>query len=111
MNHLTTTPAELARLLAAEPALSLIDVRDPDEFAKVHAAPARNLPLPDLSTAALSLAGHRDHAAPIYLICQTDRRATAAAGRLAAAGFTQPIVVLGGTLAWVAAGLPIVRGE
>ena len=106
----TITPSELARVLAANPGRTVLDVRTPAEFAEAHATPARNLPLPDVSTTALAAAGHSDPAAPVYLICQTDRRATIAADTLAAAGFKQPVVVVGGTVAWIAAGLPLVRG-
>ena len=110
MNHTTITPSELARVLAANSGRTVLDVRTPAEFAEVHATPARNLPLPNVSTAALAAMGHCDPAAPVYLLCQTDRRATAAADALAAAGFKQPIVVIGGTVAWIAARLPQVRG-
>jgi rhodanese-related sulfurtransferase len=110
MSHATLTPAELARELAAAPGRTVLDVRTPAEFAEVHATPARNLPLPDVSAASLAAIGHTDPAAPVYLLCQTDRRATAAADTLAAAGFKQPVVITGGTVAWAAAGLPVVRG-
>lgn len=110
MSHLTTTPVELARILADKPGVALFDVRTATEFAELHVASARNLPLSAISAATLAVAGHRDLAAPIYLICRTDRRATAAADKLAADGFRQPIVVLGGTDAWAAAGLPVARG-
>ncbi len=110
MSHTTITPAELARKLTASPGSTVLDVRTPAEFAEVHATPARNLPLPDVSAAALIASGHVDLAAPVYLLCQTDRRATSAADKLAAEGFKQPVVVVGGTMAWIAAGLPLVRG-
>jgi rhodanese-related sulfurtransferase len=110
MSHATLTPAELAGLLAATPGLTVLDVRSPAEFSAAHATPARNLPLPDLSPAALAAAGHADPAAPVYLLCQSGRRALAAADRLAAVGFKRPVVVLGGTEAWLAAGLPAVHG-
>ena len=111
MNHATITAAELARELSTAPNCMVIDVRTPAEFAEVHAAPARNLPLPDVSTAALAAAGHTDRTAPVYLLCQTGRRALAAADRLAGEGFAKPVVVTGGTEAWLAAGLPAVRSH
>lgn len=110
MSHSTVSPAELARALANAPGRTVLDVRTPAEFAEVHAVPARNLPLPDVSASALAAAGHTDRTAPVYLLCQTGHRAVAAADQLAAAGFTQPVVVTGGTEAWLAAGLPVVRG-
>jgi len=110
MSHATVTAAELLRELSANPTRTFLDVRTPAEFAEVHASPARNLPLPDVSAVALAAAGHSDPKAPVYLICQTDRRAAAAADKLTSAGFTQAIVVAGGTAGWLAAGLPVVRG-
>jgi len=110
MSHLTITPAELARELTTSPGRTVLDVRTPAEFAEMHATPARNLPLPDVSAATVAAAGHSDLAAPVYLVCQTGVRAAAVADKLAAAGFKQPVVVAGGTVAWIAAGLPLVRG-
>lgn len=48
---------------------------------------------------------------PVYLICRTGRRAAKAAEKLAAEGFDQGVVVEGGIAAWIAAGLPVERGE
>ena len=111
MNHATITATELARELGTAPHRTVLDVRTPAEFAEVHIARARNQPLPDVSVAALIAAGHTDRTTPIYLLCQTGRRALAAADRLAREGFAQPVVVTGGTEAWIAAGLPAVRGS
>jgi rhodanese-related sulfurtransferase len=107
----TITPAEISVRLAAEPGLTLIDVRTPAEFAELRAAPARNLPLPDVSPATLAALGHADPAAPVYLLCQSGKRAESACARLTAAGFAKAVVVSGGTEAWAAAGLPVVQGS
>lgn len=110
MSHTAITAAELSRALAASPALTVLDVRSPAEFAQVHAVPARNLALGDLSSVSLASAGHTDPDAPVYLLCQSGRRAEAAADKLTSLGFKQPVVVTGGTEAWLAAGLPAVHG-
>jgi rhodanese-related sulfurtransferase len=110
MSHATITPSELARTLYSAPASTVIDVRTPGEFAEARAVPARNLPLPDVSKAGLASLGHSDTDAPVYVLCQSGRRAVAASDKLAAAGFRQPVVVTGGTEAWIAAGLPVVVG-
>ena len=110
MSHVTLSPVELAGLLSTQSGLAVIDVRTPAEFAEVHATPARSLPLPDVSAAALAKLGHADTAAPVYLLCKSGRRAVTAADTLAAQGFTRPVVITGGTDAWLAAGLPVVRG-
>ncbi|MEY4489261.1 MAG: hypothetical protein RIQ79_1769 [Verrucomicrobiota bacterium] len=111
MSYSTLVPADFARLLSVTPGLTLIDVRSPAEFAEVHATSAQNLPLVDLSPAALSALGHGDVSAPVYLLCQSGKRACAAADKLSAAGYKQPVVIAGGTEAWLAAGLPVARGE
>lgn len=110
MPHATLHPAELAGTLASNPGLTVIDVRSPAEFAAAHATVARNVPLPDVCHAALAAAGHLDPATPVYLLCQSGRRAQAAADKLVTLGYQKPVVITGGTDAWLAAGLPAVRG-
>ncbi|MBC8009612.1 MAG: rhodanese-like domain-containing protein, partial [Burkholderiales bacterium] len=98
---------DLAARLATEPGLTVIDVRTPAEFAELHAQPALSLPLPDVSPAALTALGHTDAAAPVYVLCQSGKRAESACSRLGTAGFTRAMVVTGGTDAWHAAGMPV----
>ncbi len=104
------SPAELAARLAQDSGLTVIDVRTPGEFAELHAAPAKNIPLPDLTPSTLADAGHHAPDAPVYVLCQSGARAAKACERLAGAGFDHAVLVSGGTEAWVAAGLPVVRG-
>lgn len=106
----TLSPRALAELLTHNPACTVVDVRTPGEYATAHATPARNLPLPDLSPAALAALGHRDQAAPVYLLCHHGPRAEAAARQLAQLGYQYPVIITGGTAAWLAAGLPAVHG-
>jgi len=101
----TITPSELQKLLATQPDLAVLDVRTPVEYAEVHARPARNIPLSELRPD--GLAERKDR--PIYLLCQSGTRASKAAEQLSLAGYAQPIVVEGGTSAWIKAGLPIER--
>lgn len=109
MNTSSIAPHELEARLSADPGALLVDVRSPAEFAEVHAARAKNLPLPDATPEALAALGHAGEA-PVYVICQSGKRAEAACARLRAAGLGRALVVTGGTEAWVAAGLPVVRG-
>jgi rhodanese-related sulfurtransferase len=102
----TISPAELQEILATQPASPVIDVRTPVEFAEVHVPQARNVPLDELKPASLSL--RKDH--PVYLLCRSGQRATKAAEEFAKDGYSQPIVVEGGTLAWTEANLPVTRG-
>ena len=107
----TITPPELNKLLAAEADLFLVDVRAPWEHAEVHVSQARNVPLAGLRSKVLLDSGRLPKDRPVYLICRTGRRAAKAAQKLAAEGLDQGVVVEGGTDAWIAAGLPVKRGE
>ena len=102
----TITPAELQAILVAAPAATVLDVRTPVEFAEVHVPPARSIPLDQLNPATLTVAKDQ----PVFLLCRSGQRATKAAEKLAAAGFVNPVVIAGGTLAWIDAGLPVTRG-
>jgi len=99
----------LSRLTSAEKAL-IIDVRTPVEFNEVHAARAVNVPLDRLNVEALTQVGGAALTQPVYLLCRGGQRATQAAEKLRSFGYTHPVVIDGGTLAWIAAGLPVVRG-
>jgi rhodanese-related sulfurtransferase len=103
----TISPIELQNLLAAQPGLPLLDVRTPVEFAEVHVPQARNIPLDELQPGALQFSKDQ----PVYLLCRSGQRATKAAEKFAKAGFVQPVVITGGTLAWIDANLPVTRGQ
>jgi rhodanese-related sulfurtransferase len=98
----TITPAALGKLLGELPDAEIIDVRTSLEFTEVHATGAKNLPLDTLNPADISTEK------PVYLLCRSGQRATKAAEKLSPSH--QPIVVEGGTLAWIDAGLPVIRG-
>lgn len=101
----TISPIELQNLLAIKPDLLLLDVRTPVEFAEVHVTQARNVPLDQLLPGAVQV--QKDQA--VFLLCRSGQRPTKAAEKLAKQGFVAPIVVEGGTLAWMAANLPVTR--
>lgn len=107
----TITAQELNQRLAAKPGLALVDVRTPVEYAEVHVPQARLEPLDRLDPQALAKSGAVSKDEPVYLLCRSGQRATKAAEKFAAEGFSEPIVVEGGTLAWVEAGLPVERNE
>jgi rhodanese-related sulfurtransferase len=104
---MTISPVELQNRLAAQPGLPLLDVRTPVEFAEVHVPQARNIPLDELQPDKLQF--QKDQ--PVYLLCRSVQRATKAAEKFAKSGFTQPVVISGGTLAWIDANLPVTRGQ
>ena len=102
----TITPIQLQTILAAQPSSPVIDVRTPVEFAEVHVSQARSIPLDELKPGSLPLPKDQ----PVYLLCRGGQRATKAAEKFAKEGFLQPVVVEGGTLAWIEANLPVTRG-
>ena len=48
---------------------------------------------------------------PVYVICKSGNRAGKACQKLIDAGYSNVIKIEGGTDAWVAAGLPVIRGK
>lgn len=83
----------------------LIDVREPDEYAEVHAVGARLLPLSDLTSRADEVPKDQ----PILIICRSGARSERAAEWLNDRGASATNVA-GGTNAWVTAGLPTATG-
>ena len=85
----------------------LIDVRTPQEYAAGHVPGAVLVPLDALDPAQPPLSEYpKDE--ELYVICQTGRRSSTAADRLAEAGYTT-VNVKGGTSAWLAGGHPVER--
>jgi rhodanese-related sulfurtransferase len=102
----TISPAELANLRQSGQPVQLIDVRTPAEFEEVHVDFARNVPLDQIQPEAL-VPGEKGEA--LYVICRSGSRGKQACHKLEAAGL-KVVNVEGGTLAWEATGLPVVRG-
>lgn len=105
----TISPQELSQRRNSGQLIDLIDVRTPVEFREVHVDFARNVPLDRLDAEALKSQGN-GAAEPLYVICRSGSRGKQACDKLAAAGLNV-VNVEGGTLAWDAAGLPVVRGK
>lgn len=106
----TITPKQLADLRTAGKAVELIDVRTPVEFREVHVDFARNVPLDRLDPQAIQSGRNGSSAEPLYVICRSGSRASQACKQLEVAGLNV-VNVEGGTSAWDAAGLPVVRGQ
>ncbi|MFP3466894.1 rhodanese-like domain-containing protein [Leifsonia sp. SIMBA_070] len=90
--------------LAALTDRTVIDVREPDEYANGHVPGARNLPLATIRTHADELG----EVGPVHVICQSGRRSTQATEVLRAVG-VDAVNVSGGTTAWIDAGKPVER--
>ena len=107
----TISPNQLAELRRQGSTIELIDVRTPVEFREVHVEFARNLPLDCLDPAAVARTRGGSNGLPLYVICNSGSRANLACEKLAAAGLADVVNVEGGTAAWDAAGLPVIRGK
>jgi rhodanese-related sulfurtransferase len=110
LQHESISPQQLAAR-QAQGSIDLIDVRTPVEFREVHASTARNVPLDKLDPEALQNTRNGSPDEPLYVICRTGGRGTKAWQKLSDAGLTNVVNVEGGTEAWAAAGLPVVRGQ
>ena len=105
----TIKPAEASAVVGSGRG-TLVDVRTPAEFGEVHATGAQLVPLDVLDRHAVEVA-RGANAGPVYLLCASGIRATKAAEKLCNVGLDEVVVVEGGTNAWVAAGLPVIRGR
>ncbi|HKP70024.1 MAG TPA: rhodanese-like domain-containing protein [Pyrinomonadaceae bacterium] len=85
--------------------VQLVDVRQPGEYAGGHAYRASNLPLNSLDKNIERL----DPSVPTYVICQSGYRSSLATSILENAGFAKVHNVVGGTKAWIDAGLETER--
>ena len=97
------TTAAAVQLINREKGV-LIDVSEPEEFAKGHAVGARNIPFGQLE-------GHKslptNKALPLVVVCPTGARAGRAAGILRKLGYEKAQVLAGGLKAWREANLPV----
>ena len=102
MTYSTIDAKELTPLLKDK--ARVIDVRTPAEYKSAHVEGAELHPLDQLDTAAFTNA-------PLYILCQSGKRASIAAQKVTATGHEQVYVVEGGTDAAIQADLPIIRGK
>ena len=87
--------------------IALIDVRTPAEYGSIHADGAENHPMESLQLEKIPFSKEQE----IHVICQSGGRSLKVSQKLEAAGFTHIVNIEGGTLAWHAAGLPVVEGK
>ncbi|HMT08695.1 MAG TPA: rhodanese-like domain-containing protein [Pyrinomonadaceae bacterium] len=101
------TVHEINDMLETGGECQVIDVREFSEFNSERIADAQLMPLSNFEKHADEI----DHSKPVYLMCRSGNRATQAAEKLAAKGFTDIHVIQGGMTAWSGAELPVVKGE
>jgi rhodanese-related sulfurtransferase len=96
-----------AQSLVAQQGALLLDVREPAEYAAIHAPNAKLIPLGEVTRHINELEIFKDR--PIAVICRSGRRSAKAVALLQEAGFTQVSNVQGGILAWEQAGLEVIK--
>lgn len=84
---------------------TLVDVREPGEYAEAHVPGAVLVPMGQLS----DRLGELDRSRPVHVICASGNRSSAMCDLLSAAGF-EAVNVTGGTTAWVRSGRPVEGG-
>lgn len=97
------SPADTSRRLADGSAV-LVDIREPDEFARRHVPGAASQPLSGWEAAHVTIEPDRD----VIFTCRSGMRTAGACDRLAARVSGPAYVLLGGIDAWGKAGLPLV---
>lgn len=103
MTSLTTLdPATIAARLRAR-TITLVDIREPDEYAREHIAEAVSLPLSRFEQAHVNLAPQGE----VVFHCKSGRRTEANCARLAALVEGQAYIMAGGLDAWKQAGLKV----
>ena len=100
------TPQDVTLLINRSKA-TIVDVRDAKEFAEGHLPEAKNIPLADLDKRIGELDKFKSKS--VVVVCKSGARASAAAAKLAKAGFTDVVNLDGGVAAWQKAGLPLAK--
>jgi phage shock protein E len=95
----------LAREAAGDPALAVLDVRTPAEFAEGHVPGAINVPHDQVEARLDELAALRDKDVVVY--CKSGRRAALALEVLDKHGYTKLRHLDGDMQGWSAAGRPV----
>ncbi len=86
---------------------TLLDVRQPGEWASAHAKAAKHIPLGEVSKRIREI----EQGKPVVVICASGNRSAMAATALAKSGFETVYNFSGGMGAWQSAGLPMQAGK
>lgn len=102
MNKLQTVDAHNLKQLLEQQAITLIDVREPAEYATEHIPGARLVSLSKFDPRKVP----QDENTQVVLYCRSGNRSTMAAQKLFDTGFTRVTHLEGGMGAWKQAGYP-----
>jgi rhodanese-related sulfurtransferase len=87
--------------------MTILDVRDPAEFASGHIRDAKNVPLKELAQKAGELDKLKSR--PVIVVCQSGVQSSKAVSQLKSAGFAEVYSLSGGLAAWQEQGLPTAK--
>lgn len=96
-------PQAMVQLMNREKAV-VIDVCEPDEFARGHVVGAKNLPLAQLDDKLTQVV--KNKSTHVIMVCQVGARSARAAATARKLGFENVQSLSGGLRAWVAASMP-----
>ncbi|MDP3854702.1 rhodanese family protein [Phenylobacterium sp.] len=102
----TLSPGHVADLLRHERAV-LVDIREPDEFARRHVKGARSHPLSAFSPARLNIPPGKT----VVFTCKSGMRTAANCERLVSDLDREAFLLEGGVDGWAAAGLPVTENR
>ena len=96
-------PQAMVQLMNREKAV-VIDVCEPDEFARGHVIGAKNLPLAQIDEKLPQWV--KNKSTPVIMVCQVGARSSRAAAAARKLGYENAYSLSGGLRAWVAASMP-----
>lgn len=96
-------PQAMVQLMNRDKAV-IIDVCEPDEFARGHVIGAKNLPLGQLEDKLAQMV--KNKSSQVIMVCQVGARSARAAATARKLGYDNAQSLSGGLRAWVAASMP-----
>jgi rhodanese-related sulfurtransferase len=100
--EIEVSPRRVADLMATDPAVQVVDVREPYEHEAGHIAGARHIELERLAARAATIDARR----PVIFHCRLGVRSAMAAHAFRRAGY-DAYSMRGGLVRWAAEGLPL----
>ncbi len=105
MSENTTPEIDIEELSSSYGTGTLVDVRQPGEYAEAHVPGAVLMPMAELTDRMSEI----DKSSPVFVICAAGGRSSAMTDLLRASGF-DAVSVAGGTNAWIQSGRPVEGG-
>lgn len=103
--HKLLSPTSAVALMNTEDDVTVIDVREPNEYIEGHIENARHITLGKVA----EQLGDMDHNAVIIVTCHQGTRSAAACKTLTNLGYTRVHELQGGMMGWKDANLPVTR--